>query len=73
MKYHSKYQNISLAGLGSTQFWRRKCPDAFRCMEKAVVDHGVTLIDTAELYDGGECEKCVGQALKDVSRDSYYL
>ncbi|MBQ4253524.1 MAG: aldo/keto reductase [Erysipelotrichaceae bacterium] len=73
MKYHSKYQNISLAGLGSTQFWRRKCPDAFICMEKAVVDHGVTLIDTAELYDGGECEKCVGQALKDVSRDSYYL
>ncbi|MBR0138018.1 MAG: aldo/keto reductase [Erysipelotrichaceae bacterium] len=73
MKYHSEYRNISLAGLGSTQFWRRSCPEAFKCMRNAVENHGVTLIDTAELYKDGECEKSVSEALSGVERERYYL
>lgn len=37
------------------------------------LDSGVTLLNTGEFYNAGESEMIVGQALKDVNRDDYFL
>ena len=45
--------------------------------EKAALRHGLTLgltlIDTAEMYGDGRSEYLIGQALADISRDSFQL
>ena len=33
---------------------------------KEAWDHGCNYFDTAEVYQAGECEKIVGQALKEL-------
>ena len=73
MKYHRDHQKISLAGMGSTQFWNNDREKTRDCMRIAVERYGVTLIDTAEMYAHGECEKSVARALKGINRDSYFL
>ena len=37
------------------------------------LDSGVTLLNTGEFYNAGESEMIVGQALKGVNRDDYFL
>ncbi len=37
------------------------------------LDNGITLFNTGEFYNAGESEMIVGQALKGVDRDSYFL
>lgn len=39
----------------------------------AALDAGITLFNTGEFYQASESEMVVGQALKDVKRDSYFL
>ena len=39
----------------------------------AALDAGITLFNTGEFYNGSESEMIVGQALKGVNRDSYFL
>ena len=39
----------------------------------AALDAGITLFNTGEFYNGSESELIVGQALKGVNRDSYFL
>ena len=39
----------------------------------AALDAGITLFNTGEFYNGSESELIVGQALKGVQRDSYFL
>ncbi|MBR3005663.1 MAG: aldo/keto reductase [Erysipelotrichaceae bacterium] len=73
MKFHRDHPEISLAGMGSTQFWNQDSEKTSRCFRMAIEECGITLIDTAELYKGGECEKSVAKALKGIARDSYYL
>jgi diketogulonate reductase-like aldo/keto reductase len=34
-------------------------------------DHGMTFVDTAEVYAGGHCEELVGQAIKDCRHEIY--
>jgi diketogulonate reductase-like aldo/keto reductase len=34
-------------------------------------DHGMTFVDTAEVYAGGHCEELVGQAIKDHRNEIY--
>ena len=34
-------------------------------------DHGMTFVDTAEVYAGGHCEELVGQAIKDRRHEIY--
>lgn len=34
---------------------------------------GINYFDTAYVYNGGDSEKCVGVAMKDFDRDSFYL
>ena len=37
------------------------------------LDQGITLFNTGEFYGGGESELVVGQALRDIPRDKYFL
>lgn len=37
------------------------------------IDHGLTLIDTAEMYADGEAERVVGEAIKPYNRDDLFL
>jgi len=73
MRYQKDYQKISLAGLGTTQFWSSAPPEALSCVREALGSYGLTLIDTAEMYAHGMCEKRLEKALRDIPRDSYYL
>ena len=47
-------------------------PRLIRCFHTAL-DHGVNLIDTANVYGWGEAEKLVAEALAGRPRDSYLL
>ncbi len=40
---------------------------------KAGIGAGMTLIDTAEMYGGGQSEDLVGEVIKDYDRDSLFL
>ena len=42
------------------------------CVHRAL-DRGITLFDTANIYGRGVAERVLGEALKDVGRDSYVL
>jgi aryl-alcohol dehydrogenase-like predicted oxidoreductase len=46
--------------------------DSVRIVHRAL-DAGITFIDTADVYSGGESEQIVGQALAGVRRDSVVL
>lgn len=37
------------------------------------ISHGVSLIDTAEMYDGGKAEEFVGKVIKEAGRDSVFI
>lgn len=72
MRYHHIHPEISLAGLGTTQFWSGAAEEALDCVQRAV-ESGVTLIDTAEMYAGGLCEQRAAGALRRFERSSYFL
>ena len=40
---------------------------------KAALDKGITLLDTAHVYQGGRNEEMLGKLLKDYPRDAYYI
>lgn len=40
---------------------------------KLAIENGVTLIDTAQNYANGRCEEIVGEAVKDLPRDSFQI
>jgi aryl-alcohol dehydrogenase-like predicted oxidoreductase len=55
---------VSVVGLGCNNFGRRLDVDQTRAVVDAAIDHGVTLLDTAEAYGGaGRSEECLGAAL----------
>ncbi len=60
-------------GMGSTQFWMSHRKQEKNAMYECIEQYGPVLIDTAEMYGYGRCEKTVGTILDEVSRDSVYL
>src|ERR1700704_3236265 len=58
---------VSTLGLGTMMFGRWGNPDenACRLMVDSAVDAGVTLFDTADIYDFGASEEFLGRALAD--------
>jgi len=56
---------VSAIGLGTNSFGSRATPEATREVLAAAIDHGVTLIDTANGYSGGRSEALIGELLGD--------
>ena len=65
---------VSSIGLGSYLTFGMHVDDATssRCIHRAI-DLGVNFFDTANAYNRGQAEVCVGQCLNDVPRESYVL
>jgi aryl-alcohol dehydrogenase-like predicted oxidoreductase len=53
----------SRVGLGTNNFGRRLDLRGARAVVDAAIDVGVTHIDTANIYGGGESERCLGEIL----------
>lgn len=51
---------------------RRNYENSLKTIRYAL-DNGITLFNTGEFYNAGESEMILGQALKDVPRDDYFL
>jgi aryl-alcohol dehydrogenase-like predicted oxidoreductase len=70
---------VSTVGLGAWQLGRSAEwptgpePDEAARIARAALDLGVTFIDTAPVYAGGQSELNVGAALRGVPRDRYVL
>jgi aryl-alcohol dehydrogenase-like predicted oxidoreductase len=54
---------VSVAGLGCNNFGRRLDLDGTRAVVDAAMDEGITLLDTAESYGGGQSEALLGEVL----------
>ena len=67
MKEHSRL------GLGTMGMSIVRNPENSVKTIHAALDAGITLLNTGEFYNGSESELIVGQALKGVKRDSFFL
>ena len=65
-------QKISRLGLGCMGMSRKNEEKSIRTIHTAI-DKGITLLNTGNFYNGGESEIVVGQALKNIPRDKYFL
>jgi aryl-alcohol dehydrogenase-like predicted oxidoreductase len=54
---------VSVVGLGCNNFGRRLDPDGAAAVLHAALDAGITLLDTADIYGGGESERIIGEVL----------
>lgn len=54
---------VSVVGLGCNNFGGRIDADQTQRVVEAALDHGITYLDTAELYGGGQSEELLGRAL----------
>jgi len=65
--------NIDRLGLGTMGMSIVRNPEnSIKTIHKAL-DEGITLFNTGEFYNASESELVVGQALKGVDRDKYFL
>ena len=60
---------ISAVGLGGNNFGGRMDLGAARRVVHRALDAGITLIDTADLYNDGASENCLGQVLGERRKD----
>ncbi len=65
--------DIKRLGLGCMDMSNRRNPDASAKTIRHALDCGITLFNTGEFYSSGESEMIVGEALRGVPRDSYFL
>ena len=56
---------VSVVGLGTNNLGTRLDQAASVRVVHAALDHGITLIDTADIYGGGQSEEFIGEALHD--------
>ena len=54
---------VSVTGLGCNNFGRRVDLAGTRAVVDAAIDAGITLLDTADIYSGGESEELLGEVL----------
>ncbi len=66
----SKLERLGLGCMGMS--CRRNPEESINTIRKAL-DSGITLFNTGEFYSAGESEMIVGEALRGVPRDSYFL
>ena len=63
---------VSRLGLGCMGMSRKNEEKSIRTIH-AALDKGITLLNTGNFYNGGESEIVVGQALRNVPRDKYFI
>lgn len=64
---------LNRLGLGCMGMSSRRNPEnSIKTIHKAL-DSGIALFNTGEFYNSGESEMIVGEAMKGVPRDSYFL
>ena len=64
--------DIKRLGLGCMRMNRKNKEQSIRTIH-AALDAGITLFNTGEFYQAGESELVVGEALKNIPRDKYFL
>ena len=64
--------DIKRLGLGCMGMCGKNKANSIRTIH-AALDAGITLFNTGEFYRGGESEMVVGEALRDVARDKYFI
>jgi aryl-alcohol dehydrogenase (NADP+) len=66
---------VSEIGLGTMMFGAWGNPDPTVCagMVRRALDAGITLFDTADIYDRGRSEEILGAALAGIPRDEFVL
>jgi len=80
---YKKFQDIELSrlGLGNMRLAavdpnaaevQIDHPEAIKLIHKAF-DEGITYFDTAYVYNSGDSEVTVGEAIQDMDRDKFYL
>ena len=57
---------VSPIGLGTMNFGMPTSAEDSTAILKRALEAGINLIDTADMYQSGESERIVGQALKDL-------
>ncbi len=65
--------NINRLGLGCMGMSNRRNPENSTKTIRKALDCGITLFNTGEFYRSGESEMIVGEALKNVPRDKFFL
>lgn len=65
--------NINRLGLGCMGMSSRHNPENSIKTIHAALESGITLFNTGEFYNSGESEMVVGEAMRGVQRDSYFL
>lgn len=66
-------KELNRLGLGTMGMSNRRNPEnSVKTIRKAI-DEGITLFNTGEFYNTGESEMIVGEAMRGVPRDSYFL
>ena len=65
--------DLNRLGLGCMGMSNRRNPENSIKTIHAALDAGVTLFNTGEFYSAGKSEMIVGEALKGVPRDNYFL
>jgi aryl-alcohol dehydrogenase-like predicted oxidoreductase len=60
---------VSVIGLGTNRFGEHVTPAEVKNIMDAALDHGVTFIDTADIYQNGQSEVSIGAAIKGRRED----
>ena len=60
-------------GLGTTQFWFGSDEETRGVFREALFNYGINVIDTAEMYGSGRCEKEVARTLREHGRENFYI
>ena len=77
--YKNTSQTLPLLGFGCMRLPRISSDNpkidypTVKQMVARAMKAGCNYFDTAYMYHGGESERCMGEALKEYSRDSFYL
>ena len=64
--------SMNRIGLGCMGMARRNEESSIRTVDTAL-DHGVTMFNVGEFYNGGESEIVLGNALRQHPRDKYFV
>ena len=73
MSNPTSHPTISQYGIGTTGFWSGRNQGLCDCIQTAIREYGVTVLDTAEMYGSGRCEEALGKAISVFPREQLFL